>query len=119
MTSLLRIETRLGSQREGFDAPAAGVRRDRHTGTAEGMCSPWSRASWCPIPRRRCSLSSYGRANSVSIRQYQSTLNRRFFFEEARILGFERFGDGWADLIYLSTDRAGLAAAKSFFGGNS
>lgn len=61
----------------------------------------------------------YMETNSVSIRQYQSALNRRFFFEEARILGFERFGDGWADLIYLSIDRAGLAAAKSFFGGNS
>jgi RimJ/RimL family protein N-acetyltransferase len=46
----------------------------------------------------------YIEANEDSVRQYARAVGI-YFTEEARLRDFERFGDDWSDLIYLSTDR--------------
>lgn len=45
--------------------------------------------------------------NSVSIRQFESAVERGLMREEARLRQYERFGDGeWVDLVWLSAERA-------------
>jgi hypothetical protein len=49
----------------------------------------------------------YYECNSVSARQFGSAITRGLMVEEARLTDYECFGDGeWADMIWLSTDRA-------------
>ena len=44
--------------------------------------------------------------NSVALEQFRRATEFGLFTEEARLHNFERFGDEWADLVYLSAPRA-------------
>lgn len=47
--------------------------------------------------------------NSFSVTQFESSVERGIFLEEARIRDYECFGDNeWADLIWLSVSRRSL-----------
>lgn len=47
----------------------------------------------------------YFQTNTIAVRQFERGIRTGLFVEEARLHNFERFGDEWADLIYLSTGR--------------
>jgi RimJ/RimL family protein N-acetyltransferase len=47
----------------------------------------------------------YMQTNSSAIQSFSSALRRGFFEEEARLVDFERNGEEWLDLIYLSVAR--------------
>lgn len=48
----------------------------------------------------------YVQANTFSLEQFRSGVDVGFLEEEARLHNHERFGEEWADLIYLSMSRA-------------
>jgi hypothetical protein len=54
----------------------------------------------------------YMQVNSFSVTQFQRAVDYGYFAEEARLHNYERFGDEWADLVYLSVSRSRLADPK-------
>ena len=48
--------------------------------------------------------------NSVSRERFASACQREIFVEEARLANYERFGDQFVDLIYLSFERSQMEA---------
>lgn len=47
----------------------------------------------------------YMETSSVALRSFKSAIRSGLFVEEARLVEFELFGDGAADLVYLSVSR--------------